>query len=183
MSIQADGSTYVRYEYSRNDITITFDTDGGMLPEGIGEKLTAKYESKMELPIPVRAGYGFVGWYVGEDKYTARTMPSEDVTLKAKWAAGQYGYTINYYQQDVDGSDHYTLKESVRGTAEMDSKIKAEIKDYTGFTAPEKSVEISIGTDESKNVVNYKYTRNQYKLSWNLNGAEAAEGYTEGDVY
>lgn len=183
VSIQADGSTYVRYEYSRNDITITFDTDGGTLPEGINEKLSEKYGSKMELPIPVRAGYGFVGWYVGEDKYTASIMPSEDVTLKAKWAAGQYGYTINYYQQDVDGSDHYTLKESVRETAEMDSKIKAEIKEYTGFTAPEKSVEITIGTDESKNVVNYKYTRNQYKLSWNLNGAEAAEGYTEGDVY
>ena len=106
MSIQADGSTYIRYEYSRNDITITFDTDGGTLPEGINEKLSAKYGSKMELPIPVRAGYGFVGWYVGEDKYTASIMPSEDVTLKAKWAAGQYGYTINYYKQDVDGSDH-----------------------------------------------------------------------------
>ena len=183
VTILADGSTYVRYEYSRNDVTITFDTDGGTLPAGTAEKMTGKYESMIELPVPVRSGYGFVGWYVDEDKFTGNTMPADDVTLKARWAAGQYGYTINYYLQDVDGSDHYTLRESVRGTAEMDSKIEGEIKEYAGFTAPEKAVKLRIGATDSKNVIDYKYTRNQYELSWDLNGGKAAEGYTEGKVY
>lgn len=84
-------------------------------------------------------------------------MPADDVTLKAKWVAGQYSYTINYFQQNVDGSEEYTLKESVHGTEAMDSEVEAEVKEYSGFTAPEKPEKIEICADASKNVVNYYY--------------------------
>ena len=110
VSIAADGSTCVRYEYKRKDITVTLNVDGGILPEGVDSIIYGKYESELQLPIPVREGYGFEGWYVGEEKFTSHTMPAEDTVLQARWVAGQYGYTVNYYQQNVDGSENYTLK-------------------------------------------------------------------------
>ena len=183
VTIQADGSTCVRYEYRRKETSITFDVDGGRLPEGTESVMTGKYESEIQLPVPTREGYGFDGWYNGEDKFTGNTMPADSITLKAKWIAGQYGYTINYYQQNVDGSENYTLKESVHGTAAMDSSQKAEVKEYTGFTAKDKEKKLTISADESKNVVDYYYTRNQYTLTWDLAGGKADNEYTEGSIY
>lgn len=183
ITIQADGSTVVRYDYRRKETSITFDVDGGTLPEGAQTVLKGKYESEIQLPVPVREGYGFEGWYKGEEKYTENTMPAEDITLKAKWVAGQYGYTINYFVQNVDGSENYTLKESVHGTAAMDSNIEAEVKEYSGFTAKDTAKTIVIRTEEEKNIVDYYYTRNQYTLTWDLAGGEAKTEYTEGKVY
>ena len=183
VSIAADGSTCVRYEYKRKDITVTLNVDGGILPEGVDSIIYGKYESELQLPIPVREGYGFEGWYVGEEKFTSHTMPAEDTVLQARWVAGQYGYTVNYYQQNVDGSENYTLKESVHQTAAMDSVIEPELKQYTGFTAPEKAKQIIVTTDERANVADYYYTRNKYSLSWELDGGTAAAGYTEGQIY
>ncbi len=183
VTIAADGSTCVRYEYRRKSVTMMLDVDGGALPEGAEAVISGKFESELQLPIPVREGYGFEGWYVGEEKFTGHTMPAEDMTLQARWAAGQYGYTVNYYQQNVDGSDNYTLKESIHSTATMDSVVVPELKEYEGFTAKEQAKQIVINTNESENVVDYYYTRNQYTLTWDLDGGTAPEGYTKGSIF
>lgn len=39
-------------------------------------------------------------------------MPAENTTLYAKWNAGEVNYTVNYYLQNVDGTD-YVLKDTV----------------------------------------------------------------------
>lgn len=178
--INADGSTVVRYEYKRNSYTITFDANEGSL-EGDGT-ITAMYGQTIVLPVPAREGYGFGGWYEGDVRFDDATMPARNMALTAVWNAGEYGYTVNHYQQNVDGSDKYTLVNSVHLTAPMDSEVEAVINSYEGFTSPETQLVITIGVDESKNVVDYYYTRNQYSLAWNLAGGEA-EGYTEGMVY
>lgn len=41
---------------------------------------------------------------------------------------------------------------------------------------------MTIKADSAANVINYYYTRNQYKLTWDLDGG-VAENYTEGSVY
>lgn len=183
ISIAADGSTCVCYEYRRKSITLALDVNGGILPEGAQAVINGRFESELQLPVPTREGYGFEGWYVGEEKFTGHMLPAEDLTLQARWAAGQYGYTVNYYQQNVDGSENYTLKEAVHGTAAMDSVVEPELKEYEGFTAKEQAKQIVIHTNESENVVDYYYTRNQYTLTWDLDGGTAPEGYTEGNVY
>lgn len=179
--IQGDGSTVVRYEYKRRTYTITFETMGGTMEAPT--KVTAQFGASITLPTPVRDGYGFTGWYADESRFTDASMPAKNVTLTAKWAAGQYSYTVNHYQQNVDGSDEYTLVETESAAADMDSRITPETRRYTGFTAPEKTQTIAIGSDAKQNVVNYYYTRKQYKLTWNLKGGNAAEGYTTGEVY
>ena len=179
-TIQGDGSTVVRYEYTRKSYTLTLDVKGGTLSGAT--TITGLYGSTITLPKPERDGYGFDGWYAEEKPFTDATMPAQNLTLTAKWIAGKYNYTVNHYLQNVDGTD-YTLKESEDKTADMDETVTPDRKRYTGFTAPEKALSITIGSDSSQNVVNYYYTRNQYKLTWNLNGGSAPEGYTEGNVY
>ena len=67
--------------------TIKFDGDGGRV---LGEEKFKRYYDKesvdFELPIPVRSGYEFLGWYGGQQKYTKyeEGMP-EEVNLVAKW--------------------------------------------------------------------------------------------------
>ena len=58
--------------------TITFDTSGGSNVESI----TLDYGSTIVKPLdPTRSGYTFVGW----DLSIPDTMPSYDMTIKAKW--------------------------------------------------------------------------------------------------
>lgn len=49
-----------------------------------------KYGTSLNLPIPIKTGYNFDGWYTHADfaeitKYTGDTMPAHDLTLYARW--------------------------------------------------------------------------------------------------
>ncbi|MBQ8178717.1 MAG: InlB B-repeat-containing protein [Clostridia bacterium] len=62
---------------------INFDTDGGEdLPPIINRAGT-----NIVLPTPVKELYQFIGWQNNNEDYTSTTMPSESVTLTAKWQA------------------------------------------------------------------------------------------------
>jgi len=179
--LSIDGTTVVRYEYTRHYYTITLDAGIGALPEGAESTITAKHGTAIVLPTPVKEGYGFDGWYYGGAAFSGNVMPTENITLTAEYTEGQFGYTINHYLQNVDGNG-YTSVESVTGTAAMDSEITAAINSYTGFASPADVETIVISYNEAENIVDYYYTRNQYDLTWNLNGGNA-EGYTAGKVY
>ncbi|MBR3952005.1 MAG: InlB B-repeat-containing protein [Oscillospiraceae bacterium] len=180
--ISIDGTTVVRYEYTRKYYTINLDANGGTLPEGAETSITAKHGTPISLPAPVKEGHGFDGWYYNGAPFTEKVMPTKNITLTAHYTAGLYGYTINHYQQNVDGNG-YTLVDSVHGTAEIDSEITGAHNYYKGFSAPSDWKTITIGMDENANVINYYYTRNQYNLSWNLGGGTASGSYTSGKVY
>ena len=145
--------------------------------------LTALYGAEITVPMPIREGYGFAGWYNGDVKFESATMPAENLTLTAQWKEGEYAYTVNHYRQNLNGTG-YTLAESERRTALMDHQVTPATKTYEGFTAPSELTTIVIGTNEAENVVNYHYTRNRYTLTWDM-GIGSAEGqtYTAGAVY
>ena len=179
--IHADGSTVVRYEYNRKEYTLTLDAGEGSLGSAESE-IKRIYGASIALPVPTRTGYGFEGWYVGDNKFTDSTMPAENMKLTAKWAAGKYGYTVNHYKENLNGE--YVLAQTVTGTADVDSTVTAKLMEYEGFTtkAETQEQEIKIRTDATKNVVDYYYLRNRYQLSWDLAGGTAEEGYTAGEV-
>ena len=64
--------------WSPNQYTITFDTAGGSeiapITQDYGTNITAPAD-------PTREGYTFIGW----DREIPKTMPAENITLKAKW--------------------------------------------------------------------------------------------------
>ena len=65
-------------KWAANTYTITFDTAGGSeiapITQDCGTVITAP-------EAPTREGYTFIGW----DKEIPKTMPAENITLKAKW--------------------------------------------------------------------------------------------------
>ena len=187
VKIEADGTTVVRYEYTRNKYTLKLNVNNGVFKEGDSDTITALFEQTITLPGATRDGYAFKGWYNGETQFVSATMPAENLDLTAKWAEGEYGYTVYHYQQNIGGGDDlvndYTLAETVTGTALMDHDVTPAIKTYEGFSSPKESITIKIGTDENANVVKYYYTRNQYDLIWNLDGGNVNASYTSGKVY
>jgi len=88
-----------------------------------------------------------------------------DVVFNASSAVNQYGYTVNYV--DVHGN---TLAESVTGQSNYGSTVNAPLAEVTGYTAPTPARTITIGVDESANVVTYVYSINQYDVIYKVDG-------------
>ncbi len=180
VTVKADGSLVVEYRYTRNSYTITFDAAGGTVTP---TTITAKYGASVTLPTPTKDGYGFDGWYNGSTIYNSATMGANNITLTAKWIAGKYSYTVNHYQQNVDGNG-YTLVKTISASASMDEQITPAINTYEGFTSPAQATTINITANSAQNVVNYYYSRNKYTLVWNLGiGSAEDQDYTKGSVY
>ena len=73
----------VKAQWEINQYTITFDTNGGSeivpITQDYGTEITV-------LDNPTRKGYTFMGW----DKEIPKTMPAENITVKAQWEINQY---------------------------------------------------------------------------------------------
>ena len=73
----------VKAQWEINQYTIAFDTNGGSeiapITQDYGTKITAPDN-------PTRKGYTFKGW----DKKIPKTMPAENITVKAQWEINQY---------------------------------------------------------------------------------------------
>ena len=78
----------VKAQWEINQYTITFDTNGGSdiapITHDYGTKITAPAD-------PTRKGYTFKGW----DKEIPKTMPAENITVKAQWGINQYTITFD----------------------------------------------------------------------------------------
>ena len=78
----------VKAQWEINQYTITFDTNGGSEIAPI----TQDYGTKITTPAdPTRKGYTFKGW----DKEIPKTMPAENITVKAQWEINQYTITFD----------------------------------------------------------------------------------------
>ena len=89
--ITADGKTVVKIEYTRNIVTLTFDTDGG---SEIASK-SGKYGAELTVEAPTKEGYTFNSW----NPALSTTFPAKDTTYKAKWAIeGDYTITYELYE-------------------------------------------------------------------------------------
>ena len=78
----------VKAQWEINQYTIAFDTNGGseiaQITQDYGTEITAPDN-------PTRKGYTFKGW----DKEIPRTMPVENITVKAQWEINQYTITFD----------------------------------------------------------------------------------------
>ena len=78
----------VKAQWEINQYTIAFDTNGGSeiapITQDYGTEITAPDN-------PTRKGYTFKGW----DKEIPKTMPAENMTVKAQWEINQYTITFD----------------------------------------------------------------------------------------
>ena len=88
-----DGEKTLYAIYELDDVSITFNTDGGSAIDPI----TAKPGDSITAPEnPTKEGYDFAGWKDenGNDVDFPSVMPDEDLALTAKWTPKEY--TVHY---------------------------------------------------------------------------------------
>lgn len=161
-------------QWTINQYTITFNTDGGTAVKAI----TLDYNSAVTAPTnPTKTGYTFAGWYADEELATAYefgTMPAETITVYAKWTpASGIVYTVKHYQANVSGNG-YTLFETETMYGTTNEETEAETKNYPGFTA--QSFEQTTILPDGSAVVEIKYDRNTYSVTLVTNKGTIRDG-------
>jgi uncharacterized repeat protein (TIGR02543 family) len=80
------GDTFLIAVWNVNSYTITLDPNGGELSV---QGLIVEYGALVNLPVPTREGFEFLGWFDAEgNEYTAETVYTVDgdITLTARWS-------------------------------------------------------------------------------------------------
>lgn len=179
-----DGGT-VSISYARKRFSLTYNlnaADAGWVSDpGVGQYRVGAVLKLLTQSYVKRAGYTFDGWYTDADcttEFTAATMPAENITLYAKWTAqGGISYTVEHYQQNVTDDD-YTLADRESKTGAAGQLTAAESKSYLGFTVQGFDQQTVKG--DGSTVVKVYYNRNEYTLTYDLNGSDAV--WTNGET-
>ena len=188
--VKADGSLVLKVYYDLNEYKLTYDPDGGTLDE---TEVSAKPGDKISLPVPVRDGYTFEGWYLDKahEQLFGGTMPREDCTVYAKWETQKVNYTVRHLQEvvhneeveansvEIDPSiaeeepieeNNFELVEEEVFSAKTGEMVTPAVKSYTGFTAPETVTEKVLG--DGSLVIEYRYQRNMHEINLVFDGKE-----------
>ncbi len=161
--------------------TITYNLDGGTLPDGKTNPTDYNVETEtFTLNNPTKPGYTFAGW-----TGTGLGAPTTSVTIAkgstgdraytATWTPAQVAYKVEHYWQNLD-NDGYTLHETESGEEFMaltGSKVTATPNTYEGFTydgtVAGTVAEATVAADGSTTLKLY-YTRNTYKVTYQYTG-------------
>ena len=157
--IADDGSTVVKIYYTRNIVTLTFDTDGG---SEIASK-SGKYGAELTVETPTKEGYKFYRW-----NYTLpTTFPEEDTEYKAIWSELTPTENIEKFIEEIKALTEkgtHTIKVTGQIAGYTISEIKEALEDldegiYVNLDLSETTGLTSIEINESY-YRNYNYTFN-----------------------
>lgn len=99
------------YPYWKADeYIITYNLDGGALPEGT--PVTYTVESEFDLPIPTKSGYVFAGWTddANGEAVTAIALNSTGAkSFTASWTAAEYTATYDLAGGSMEGNTSFTF--------------------------------------------------------------------------
>ena len=146
-----------------NQYTITFDTNGGseIVP------ITQDYGTEITAPDnPTRKGYTFKGW----DKEIPKTMPAENITVKAQWKINQY--TIAF---DTNGGSEIAPITQDYGT-EITAPDNPTRKGYT-FKGWDKEIPETMPAENI--TVKAQWEINQYTITFDTNGGSEIAPITQ----
>ena len=151
--------TYVDYKYTRDRHQVTIHYNNGNDSETKELAYGEKWEEK-----PYRAGYAFAGWYTDAELKKAfdGVVPARDITLYAKWDVQSVNYTVKHCLQNAN-DDGYSLGAQENFSADTDTVVTPKVKNFDGFTAPEKQ-QVTVEGDGRTTVI-YRYTRNVHTLT------------------
>ena len=146
-----------------NQYTITFDTNGGSeiapITQDYGTEITAPDN-------PTRKGYTFKGW----DKEIPKTMPAENITVKAQWEINQY--TIAF---DTNGGSEIAPITQDYGT-EITAPDNPTRKGYT-FKGWDKEIPETMPAENI--TVKAQWEINQYTITFDTNGGSEIAPITQ----
>ena len=107
--------------------TVTFDNDGVTSTVDVARD-NAIGTTKMPKD-PTKKGYTFEGWFNGEDKLTADTVITDDVTYTAKWTPIKY--TIKF---DKDAADAVGSMDDISATYDEEVQLPKCAFTREGYT-------------------------------------------------
>ena len=161
-TMPADNIT-VKAQWEINQYTITFDTNGGSeiapITQDYGTEITAPDN-------PTRKGYTFKGW----DKEIPKTMPAENITVKAQWEINQYTITF-----DTNGGSEIAPITQDYGT-EITAPDNPTRKGYT-FKGWDKEIPKTMPAENI--TVKAQWEINQYTITFDTNGGSEIAPITQ----
>ena len=153
----------VKAQWEINQYTITFDTNGGSeiapITQDYGTAITAPAD-------PTRKGYTFKGW----DKEIPKTMPAENMTVKAQWEINQYTITF-----DTNGGSEIAPITQDYGT-EITAPDNPTRKGYT-FKGWDKEIPETMPAENI--TVKAQWEINQYTITFDTNGGSEIAPITQ----
>ena len=153
----------VKAQWEINQYTITFDTNGGSeiapITQDYGTEITAPDN-------PTRKGYTFKGW----DKEIPKTMPAENITVKAQWKINQYTITF-----DTNGGSEIVPITQDYGT-EITAPNNPTRKGYT-FMGWDKEIPETMPAENI--TVKAQWEINQYTITFDTNGGSGIAPITQ----
>ncbi len=119
--------------------TVTFHLNGGSLPIGYEETIEVSWGDTLDLPIPTKYGYNFIGWFTGDDvndkKFSSYDAVFRDLDLYAKYevtvktqfnAYDDSGLLLDSFNSFFEALDELFVTGNLKGI------IKPVIKDVEG---------------------------------------------------
>ena len=180
VKVTADGRASVTVKYRQiGQVYILFETEGtyiAPITARPGKDITDKINSVKN---PTRPGYVFDGW----DKELPKTMPNEDLIIKAKWKAAETTYHVLFWGENLDKSNgDYSLlskrvepRKAVTGTIiEPEDKDKSLGKngktgmnnEFYGLVYDEKKTSPITVKSDGTSVLNVYYKRDTWKINF-----------------
>ena len=156
-------------QWTVNQYTITFDTDGGTEIAPI----IADYGTDIIAPeAPTKEGYVFDGW----DKNIPATMPAENLYIKAKWKAKTYNITWM-----VDGQEPITTEAEYNTLPSYGENVptKTATAEYT-YEFIDWKPEIVLATEDATYTAEFREVPNIYTITWNVDGTETNDSFAYG---
>ena len=153
----------VKAQWKINQYTITFDTNGGSeiapITQDYGTEITAPDN-------PTRKGYTFKGW----NKEIPKTMPAENITVKAQWEINPYKITF-----DTNGGSEIAPITQDYGT-EITTPDNPTRKGYT-FKGWDKEIPKTMPAENI--TVKAQWEINQYTITFDTNGGSEIAPITQ----
>lgn len=122
-----------------------------------------------------RTGYTFAGWVDAQGNAVTRilTGTTGQLQLTARWTPHtDTPYTVKHLLEDLDGKG-YTLHQQQKLQGTTDASVTPAVLSLEGFTAP-RTQTVTVAADGST-VVEYRYSRNVYALSFQYNDGVTAD--------
>ena len=145
-----------------NQYTVTVKPENGKADIII----TQDYGTPITAPTLTREGYTFKGW----DKEIPKTMPAENITVKAQWEINQYTITF-----DTNGGSEIAPITQDYG-AEITAPDKPTRKGYT-FKGWDKEIPETMPAENM--TVKAQWEINQYTIAFDINGGSEIAPITQ----
>ncbi len=175
--------TTVNAVYDENVITytITFDANGGTLPQGVSN--TREYTVKSvinNLPTPSKNGYTFAGWYENNTKVEKIEKETGDKTLVAHWTPVEYeiSYDLKGGVVATANPTSYTV-ESDEITLNNPTKEGYTFKGWsgTGLTGNENTTVVIPKGSKGARSYTAHWTPIKYTINCDLDGGKGKTKY------